>query len=109
MRIFSGVVGTAILLVTAHAQTGTKAGGYPLSPGITRNQQELKELSTLIGQNNDDMRGIVVDILVSLGGAVAGAGSESAFGQSPREVLANLISSYQKVKSAIDTGKSALD
>jgi hypothetical protein len=109
MRIFSGVVGTAILLVTAHAQTGTKAGGNPLSSGITRNQQELKELSTLIGQNNADMRAIVGDILVSLAGAVAGAGSESAFAQSPREVFANLISSYQKVKSAIETGNSALD
>lgn len=110
MRFLNRMVAATIALTTAlTAQTNTKAASSPLSAGIARNQQELQELSTLIGQNNADMRAIVGDILVSLAGAVAGAGPESAFGQSPREALTNLISSYQRVKGALDAGNSALD
>ena len=109
MRLLSHLVPLAIFLPILAAQPNSKTGSNPLTVGITRNQQELQELSTLIAQNNADMLAIVGDTLVSLAGAVAGAGTDSAFGQNPREAVANLISSLQNVKTAIETGKSALD
>jgi len=98
-----------LLAISLYGQTSSTKASTPLATGIARNQQELQQLSTLIGQNNADMRAIVKDVLISLAGAVAGAGPESAFGQGPRETLANLISAYQKVQGALETGQSALD
>ena len=92
----------------ATAQTRSKTA-TPLATGIARNQQELKELSTAVSQNNADMRKIAADVVVSLTGAIAGAGPESAFGQSPREALSALISSYQRIQGALETKDSLAD
>jgi hypothetical protein len=91
------------------AEPGSKTASNPLATGIARNQQELQELSAAVALNNADMRKIVGDVLVSLAGAVAGAGADSAFGQSPREAIADLISSYQKIQGALGTKDSAVN
>jgi hypothetical protein len=90
-------------------QSDTRKQDSPLAIGIARNQQELQELSKLISENNAEMRHIAGDVYVSLAAAVAGAGPESEFGQSPREAVAKLLDALQKLEGAIDTSKDALD
>jgi len=105
------LIALVLLLVPGSAcpQPDTKKEDSPLAIGIARNQQELQELSKLISENNAEMRHIAGEVYVSLAAAVAGAGPESEFGQSPREAVAKLLGALQKLEGAIDTSKDALD
>lgn len=107
-KLRSAVALFLALAVSAPVYPQTNTQSRPLSTGIARNQQELQELKKLVSDNNKDMGIIAAEAYASLMSAIAGI-NPSEFGQSGQEAAANLLSALGNLKSALETGKSALD